>query len=137
MNQGRIPAECPERQEASLASVSFVSKNLHSFQLQMMIQLSWTETTESPEGINVGTNNVIYEVEAISNEVVTESRRPTSEHWNAAPSSNDERAAEHRTIVEDRRASSGAPRHRRIERLCNDSLSLFCYDELMINDDKL
>ena len=90
----------------------------------MMIQLLRTETKESPDDINVGTNNIIHEVEAISNEVVTESRRPTSEQRNAAPSSNDERAAEHRVIVEDRRASSGAPRHRPIVRLCNDSLSL-------------
>ena len=89
-----------------------------------MIQLWRTETTESPDGINVGTNNVIHGVEAISNEVVTESPRPMSEQRNAAPSSNDERAAEHRAIVEDRQASSGAPRHGRIERLCNNSLSL-------------
>ena len=87
-----------------------------------MIQLLRTKTTEPPDGINVGTNNVIHEVEAISNEVVTESRRPTSEQRKAVPSSNNERAAEHRAIVEDRRASTGAPRYRRIEKLCNDSL---------------
>ena len=65
----------------------------------MMIQLLWTETTQSPDGINVGTKNVIYEVEAISNEVVTEYQRPTSEQRNAAPSSNEKRAAELCAIV--------------------------------------
>ena len=41
----------------------------------MMMQLSPTETTESssPEGVNVGSSNVIYEVEKISSEVATES----------------------------------------------------------------
>ena len=52
--------------------------------------------------------------------ITTPSSRPTSEQRNTAPSSKtDERAAEHRAIVEGRQTSSGLPRHCRLER--NDS----------------
>ena len=122
-DSSRVP---PKAGGIASERIIFLSKTLHSFQLQMMIQFLRTDTIEStsPDGVNVGTINLVSEVEAMSNKFVTRSRRPTSEQRNAAPSSNDKRAAEHRVIVEDRRASSGATRHRRIERLCNDSLSL-------------
>ena len=50
--------------------------------------------------------------------ITAPSSRPTSEQRNTAPSSKtDERAAEHRAIVEGRRTSSGSPCHRRLERI--------------------
>ena len=56
----------------------------------------------SPDSVNVGTSNLVSEVEAMSNEAVTRSRRPTSEQRITGPSSKtDEQAAEYRAIVED------------------------------------